>query len=345
MSRHHSPLSFQVLLRGSGTSSASRQLVGAVAAIMLLVAVAGEAREPGAYPERPIRLILPSTPGSPPDLVGRVIGEKLSLALGQPVVFENRPGATGIIGLEVVVRAPADGYTLGVLASPHVVMASLVRTAPFDVEKDLTPIVLVDWTYNILAVPQGSSLKSVADLIAVAKERPGALKFSSGGKVTPSHLAGELFGHEAGVSFTHVPYKGSPEAVLALLSGQVDFSIAPTGALSAQIKAGKVRALATNAPHRLARYQEIPTFAEVGYPTVMIRDWQGIVGPAGVPKAVVDRLYDEVSKIVGAPDVRQRLEGFGMEVADLGPSEFGAGIREERSRWNRLVRDGVLQVE
>jgi len=211
-----------------------------------LIAVAGfaiatlsaQAQEPSSYPVKPIRLIVPTTPGSPPDLVGRVIGEKLAAALGQPLVFDNRPGATGIIGLEAVARSAADGYTLGVIAMPYIVIASLVPKMPYDTEKDLAPVALVNWNYQVLAVLAASPVKSVADLVAAAKGRPGGLKFSSGGNGNPQHLAGELFKREANVDITHVPYKGGPGGVLAVLTGDVDMTFGGVGIVSPYVKGG-----------------------------------------------------------------------------------------------------------
>jgi len=302
------------------------------------------AQEP-AYPVRPIRLIVPSTPGSPPDLVGRVLGERLALALGQPVVVDNRPGASGTIGLNAVAKAAPDGYTLGMLAMPAVVIPSLRAEMPYDTEKDLAAVAMVEWNYNLLAVPAGSPFGSVADLVAAARAKPGAVRFSSGGNGTPSHLAAELLKREAGVDMTHVPYKGIAPAVVAVVSGEVDVTFGSVGTLSPHVKSGKLRTLASTAPQRTQAYPEVPTFVELGYPGVQIRGWNGIVTTAGTPANVVDRLYAEIVKVTAMPEFKLRFEALGLEPAGLGPKEFASHIRAEMQRWGKLVRDLGIKAD
>lgn len=303
------------------------------------------AKEPLPYPAKPIRLIVPTTAGGPPDLVGRLIGEKLAAAMGQAVVVDNRPGATGTIGLAVVARSAGDGYTLGVMGMPSIVAQSLVARMPYDTEKDLVPITLVNWHYHVFAVPGGSPVKSVADFIEAAKARPGALKYSSGGNGTPAHLTSELLKREAVVNITHIPYKGAPAGVQALLSGEVDIMIGAASALLPHIKAGKLRALATPAPQRFAAYPDVPTFAELGLPGVQIRDWQGIVAPAGTTAELIARLHAQIARAAMLPDVKVRMEGMGMEAVGVGPKEFGPHVRSEIRTWNRLVRDAGIQAD
>jgi len=315
----------------------------AIAGFAALPPSAG-AQNPAPYPVKPIRVIVPSTPGSPPDLVGRIIGEKLTAALGKPLVFDNRPGATGIIGLEALARSPADGYTLGVMSQPFVINASLVAKMPYDTEKDLAAVALVNWSYGILSVRAASDLKSVADLVAAAKARPGELKFS-GMNATASHMMGELFNREAGVDIRHIPYTGAPASTLAVLAGDVDMIFGPAGVVSPHIRSGKVRALATTAPQRIAAFPELPTFVELGYPGVQIRDWQGIVAPAGTPKPVIARLYAEIAKAASTPDVKARLEALGMEPASAGPEEFAAHIHSEMQRWGKFVRETGIRTD
>lgn len=290
------------------------------------------------YPTKPIRIIVATPPGSPPDAVARILGERLAAPLGQPVVIENKPGATGMIGLEALTRSAADGYTLGILSMPFLVNAFLVPKMPFDIERDLAPVTLTNWNYQVLAV-RAASFRSVADLIAAAKAKPGALNFASGGNGTPPHLAGELFKRTAGVDIIHIPYKGALEGVSAVLAGDAAMMIGAAGAISPHVKSGKLRALATSAPQRIAAYPDLPTFAELGYPEVQLRDWQGIVAPAGTPKDLIARLYAEIAKAAATPDARRRFEALGMEVADIGPEEFRAHIRSELHRWAKGVRD------
>ena len=208
-------------------------------------------------------------------------------------------------------KAPPDGYTLGILSMPFVIAPSLVAQIPYDLERDFAPIGLVVWHYSILVVPAGSPAKSVPELVALAKAKPGALKFSSGGNGTPPHLAGELFNRAAGLEIAHIPYKGAPASVAALLSGDVDMMIAATGAASVHVKSGKLRALATSSPQRIAAYPALPTFLELGY-GVEIRDWHGIVAPAGTPKDLIGRLHEEIAKVTATPETRQRFEALGM---------------------------------
>ncbi len=319
---------------------------------LALIALAGlviaprlaHAQEP-AYPVKPIRLIVPAPPGAPADMAARVVGEKLAAAFAQPLIFDNRPGATYMIGMEAIARAPADGYTLGIIGLPYILAASLAPKVPYDTDRDFAPVALIDWTYQILAVPAASPVKSVADLVAAAKAKPGALRFSSGGNGTPSHLLGELFKRAARVDITHIPYKGAGPAALAVLTAEVDMMIGPIGPLAPHIKAGKLRALATPAAQRSAAYAELPTLAELGYPEVHVRDWHGVIAPAGTPKHLIARLHTEIAKATAMPDVKQRLEGFGMEAASMGPAEFAAHIRSEFERWGGLVRDAGIKAD
>jgi tripartite-type tricarboxylate transporter receptor subunit TctC len=221
---------------------------------------------------------------------------------------------------------------------PFLVNAFLVPKKPFDIERDLAPVTLTNWNYQVLAV-RAASFRSVADLIAAAKAKPGALNFASGGNGTPPHLAGELFKRTAGVDIIHIPYKGALEGVSAVLAGDAAMMIGAAGAISPHVKSGKLRALATSAPQRIAAYPDLPTFAELGYPEVQLRDWQGIVAPAGTPKDLIARLHAEIAKAAATPDAGRRFEALGMEVADIGPEEFRAHIRSELHRWAKGVRD------
>jgi tripartite-type tricarboxylate transporter receptor subunit TctC len=278
-------------------------------------------------------------------VVARLLGEKLAGALGQPVVVENRPGAIGTIGLNAVAKAPADGHTLGLIALPYIAAPSLLANVPYDTERDLAPVTLITWSYTLLAVSAASSVRSVADLVALANAQPGALKFSSGGNATPPHLAGELFIREAGVKITHIPYKGSPAGVIALLAGDVDLTFGATGTVSPQLKSGKLRALATAAPRRLALHPEIPTLIELGYPALEVSDWQGVVAPAGTHRDVIVRLHAEIVKVLATADFRERLNALGLEASGLGPEPFAAHIHKEIHRWGNLVRAAGIKAD
>jgi len=317
----------------------------AAAAIAAAPPVHAQQKDAGPYPSKPIRIFVPSTPGGPPDLVARLIGDKLAGALGQPLIVENRPGIGGTIALAAVAKAAPDGYTLGIMGLPTVVAPRLTGKLPYDTEKDLAAVTLVNWTYALVAVPAASPARSVADLVALAKAKPDALKFSSGGNGTPAHLGAEMLKHQTGVSLVHIPYKGAPAAVAALVAGDVDLMIASTGPVSPQVKAGKLRVLATPAPHRIAAYPDLPTMIELGYPGVELRDWQGVVAPAGTPREVIGRLHAEIVKVLAMPEIRQRLEAMGMEPAGAGPDEFQAHIRSELQKWGKVVRDAGITAD
>ncbi len=314
------------------------------ATTLALAPLVGQPQGTASYPTKPIKIIAPGPPGSPPDVVARIIGERLAAPLGQPVVIENRPGTNGIIGLHALAKSAPDGYTLGIISMPIVVTPSLVAQMPYDIERDFAPVSLVVWNYQILAVPAASPAKSVADLVSAAKAKPGALKFSSAGYGTPPHLAGELFMRETGVKLTHIPYKGALEQVAALLAGDVDMMIGAAGAISPHVKSGKLRALATPAPRRIAAYSDLPTLVELGYGLEM-RDWLGVLAPAATPKDLIARLQAEITKATTTPELKQRFEALGMEVADVKPEEFGAHIHSETKRWGKVVRDAGIKPD
>lgn len=319
------------------------RIVGSViAALVGLAPLAAHAQQSSTYPVKPIKIIAGSA-GSPPDLIARVISERLGRVFGQPVVVENRPGAGGTIGLNVVAKSPPDGYTLGMLSLPAILSPSLIATMPYDTEKDLAPVSFLNWDYHILVVPAGSSARSVADLVATAKAKPGVLKFSSGGNGTPAHMGAELLKREAGVDIVHIPYKGAAAGATALLTGDVDMMIGATGALSTYIKAGKVRAFAISAQRRIPAYPELPTMVELGYSGIVNLGWAGVVAPTGTPKAVIARLHAEIEKVLAMPEVRERFASFGAEPASMRTEEFGVYIRSELQRWGKVVRDAGIK--
>jgi tripartite-type tricarboxylate transporter receptor subunit TctC len=316
----------------------ARFLVAAALGGMALIA----ASQPAVFPDRPVKLIVPTVPGPPPDVVARLVAEKLSARLAHPVVVENRPGAVGSIGLQAVARAPADGYTLGLLAMPYVVAPSLLPQVPYDIERDFAPVALINWSYAVLAVPAASPAHSLDELIAEAKARPGGLKYASSGNGTPPHLAGEMLKRSAGIELMHVPYKGTPASITALLSAEVDFAFVAPGPLGPHVAAGRVRLLATPAPRRLAAYPDLPTLSELGH-AVEVSDWQGIVAPSGTPAARIKRLHDEIHGVV--LELSDRLRAIGMEPADLGPEEFRQLVRSENAKWRRVVRESGIRID
>lgn len=316
-----------------------------IAALFSLAPFAAHAQQSSSYPTRLIKIIAPTPPGSPPDLIARIIGEKLGGIFGQTVVVENRPGASSTIGLNAVAKSPPDGYTLGILSLPSIASPALIAKMPYDTEKDLAPVSLMVWEYHLLVVPAGSPARSVADLVAAAKAKPGVLKFSSGGNGTPAHLAGELFKREAGVDMVHIPYKGAPAGAIAMLTGDVDMMIGAIGALSVHITSGKLRPLATSALQRLPSYPEVPTLVESGYSRIGNLGWLGVVAPTGTPKAVIARLHVEIGKAIANLELKERLASQGMEPTSMGPEEFGVNIRSELQRWTKVVHDAGIKAD
>jgi tripartite-type tricarboxylate transporter receptor subunit TctC len=298
------------------------------------------------YPSQPIRWLLPGPPGSPPDLAARIVSERLAAVLGQPIIVENRPGAGGTIALSAVAKAPPDGHTLGTLGINHVVAPGLLQQMPYDTVKDLAPVTQLVFSANILVVRTSSPLKTVAEIVGFAKANPARIAYSSAGNATPSHLAAELFRLHAGIDVNHVPYKGPPAAIAAVLGEQVDMAFVGAATVAPYIKSGRLRALATPAPRRLAAFPDLPTMTELGFAGFEIRDWMGIVAPATTPKHVITRLATEIASIIRSPEIKQRFASVGMEGADkLGPEDFGALIRSELPRWAKVVREAGIRAD
>ncbi|MBI3374551.1 MAG: tripartite tricarboxylate transporter substrate binding protein [Betaproteobacteria bacterium] len=316
-----------------------------VATLFGLAAFAANPQDRAPYPAKPVKLIVNTLPGSPPDVLARLLGDKLASSLGQAVVIENRTGGIGMIGLNAVAKAPPDGYTLGILTLPNIVGPSLIARMPFDIEKDLTPVSLFARDANLLVVPSGAPARSVAELIALAKAQPGVLKFASGGISTPAHLAGELFKREAGVDIVHIPYNSAVLGASAVLTGDVDMMFGATLAVSPHVKSGKLRALATTAARRIPAYPDVSTLVELGYANVAFSGWFGVVAPAGTPKETVTRLHLEIRKFGALQETRQRLEAIGLESTEAGPEEFAAYMRSELRRWNKVVRDAGIKAD
>lgn len=308
--------------------------------LLLFGALAAQVHSQPAYPSRPVRIVAPVPPGSPPDVVARLIGERLGRVLGQPVVVENRPGASGTIGLHQVTKAAPDGHTLGVLSMPVTIVPGLLPAMPFDVVKDLTPVRQVVWAGTILVVRSESPFGSIEELVAHAKRAPGQLTFASGGAGTPSHVAGELLGRSIGSEIRHVPYKGAPEGVAAVMSGEVTMMFAAAGAVAPHLGTGRLRGIAVPTPVRLAAFPDIPTMSEKGFREVDIRDWLGIVAPPATPSHIVQRLSNAIGEIAATPEVRDRFRALGMDAVETStPKEFGELVRSETTRWARFVRE------
>jgi tripartite-type tricarboxylate transporter receptor subunit TctC len=306
----------------------------------LLVATQAAAQP---FPAKPIRLLSGAPPGTPGDLAARAIAEPLAAHLRQPVLVENRPGAINTIALAAVARAEPDGHTLGILGMPSTVAPSLLPAMPYDTARDLAPVRQLSWVSNVLVV-HPSAVGSVADLVAAARARPQALTYASGGNGTPAHLAAALFSLGAGIQLRHVPYKGAVAGVAAVMGGQVDLMFAVAPAVLGQLRAGKLRALATPAPARLEALPEVPTLAELGF-AVDVRDWHGIVAPAAVPKPVLAELESGIAAALARPEVKERLARIGLEPAESSAGAFGVLIRSELQKWRRVVTDAGIKPD
>ncbi|MBI3936971.1 MAG: tripartite tricarboxylate transporter substrate binding protein [Betaproteobacteria bacterium] len=298
------------------------------------------------YPTKPIRLIVPFPPGGTTDVVARVIAQKLTENWSQQVVVDNRPGAGGIIGTELAAKAPADGYTL-LLGSitTHAVNPSLYKKLPFDPLRDFAPVSLAVSTPQVLVVHPSVAAKSVKELIALAKAKPGQLNYASAGTGTSPHLTFELFKSMAGVNLVHVPYKGTGPAITDLIGGQVQTMITGVVALYPHIKAGKLRALGATSAKRVAALPDVPTIAESGVPGFDVASWFGVFAPAGTPKPVVTRLNAEIVKILAVPELRRKLAAQGADPATNTPEQFAAYVKSELARWGKVVQATGARVD
>jgi len=291
------------------------------------------------WPAKPIRFIVTLAPGSAVDIVARVVGEAITKPLGQPVVVESRVGAGGVVAAEFVMRAPPDGHTIlvGSIAS-HGINPSLLQKIPYDAMKDFTPVVSLAASPNVLIVSNSLPVKSVKDLIALAAKRPGELTYASGGNGTSHHMGGELFGLLGKVRMSHVPFKGSPQAVGAVVSGEVALMFPNIPNAMGLAKAGKVRILGVTTPKRLSWWPELPTIAESGLPGFEVIAWFGLFGPAGMPSAVVERLNAESNRALAQPAVRENLVQQGFELMGGSVQDFTAFVRSELDKWARVVK-------
>lgn len=319
-----------------------RNLLQSMAAASLATVL--PARAQGAYPERAIRIIVPLPPGSPPDVLARLVADGISRAWKQPVVVDNRPGATGMVGMQAVARAAPDGYTMGVMFLTHTVLPALMGTLTYDTANDLAPVGNLVWLYNVLVVPVDSPVQFLADLVQRAGVQPDVLSFGSGGNGSPAHLIGESFARAAKVRMLHVPFKGPAEAVTGLLGNQVSAMFATSSVAAPLVRGGKLRALAVTSPQRLAALPEVQTLAEAGMPGLELREWEGLVAPAGTPKAIIDKWNAELFRVLGTQEARLRLAELGMTVAaSNAPDEFGALIRSELKNWGQFVRSAGIR--
>ena len=314
-------------------------------AIALAVLMAGAAGA-DVYPSKPIRFVVAFPPGGGTDLVARTIAPRLAERLAQQVVVDNRPGAGGNLGTEIVAKSAPDGYTMLMgSVGPLAINASLFARMPFDPLKDLAPVTLAASTPNVLVVHPSLPVTTVRELIALARARPGAINFASSGQGTPAQLAGELFNSMAGVKMVHVPYKGAAPALADLLGGQVQVMFSTMPPALPHVTAGRLRALAVASLRRSPAAPELPTLDETALPGFEATTWHGVMVPAGTPDAVVARLHHDIVAVLRLPDVAERLSTQGAEAIGSSPEEFASYIRSETTKWAKVVRASGAKVE
>lgn len=299
-----------------------------------------------AYPERPIKLVVPFSPGGGTDAIARSLGVGMAEDLGQPVIIDNKPGAGTVIGTDYVAKSPPDGYTIDVATFAHAVNPSLMPKLPFDAEKDFAPVVMLARGPNILVVRGASPFKSVADVIAAAREGKRHVTFASQGVGTSAHMAGEMFANLAKIKLTHVPYKGAGPAMTDLLGGQVDIMFATAAAAMPQIQSGKLRALAVTTPTRstATALKNVPALAET-VPGFSVESWYGLFVPAGTPKDVIARLNTSATKAMANREFRKKIESEGLTASPGTPQALGDYVHAEQMRWKKVVDENHLRPE
>ncbi len=312
----------------------------------LVIAIMPAAAHAQTYPTKAIRLVIPFPPGGSTDLTGRVLGAKLGETFGQQVIVENRPGASGMIGNELVARAAPDGHmlTMGTIGAMSV-NVSLFKSVPYDSSRDFAPITLTGNVENLLVVHPSLPVRTVKDLIALAAGKSGMLIFASSGTGNAPHLAGELFKQMAKVNLVHLPYKGGGPAMIDLAAGQVSLSFASMPSSLPFAKSGKLRAIAVGGAKRSPAAPEIPTIAESGVPGFEVTDWQGLLAPAKTPAAVIERLNRETIRILNEREVKDRLAAAGLVVVTNTPTQFAEFIRAEIDKWGRVIRSAGIKPE
>jgi tripartite-type tricarboxylate transporter receptor subunit TctC len=303
------------------------------------------AQSTAAYPAKPIRLIVPFPPGSGTDILARILAQEMSKSWKQAVVVDNRPGASTIIGTDIVAKAPPDGYTLVMASNNHAINSTLFGKLPFDPVKDFTPVGQVAVLPFMLVVTPALPVNNVKDLLELALAKPGKLNYASTGNGTPPHVAAELLKQQAGINLLHIPYKGSADAVTAVISGTVSVMFANTLSVLSQVRAGRLRALAVGSPQRIAIAPELPTIAESGFPGFDVNLWAGILAPANTPKDIVVKLNNEIVRILGLPDVQKNFAAQGAEIRPSTPEQFAKFINDEIDRLGKVAKAANMHAD
>ena len=315
-----------------------RRLVAALASLAAALAVAAPPAFAQAWPDRAVRILVPAPAGSSLDVLARTIGEKLKDKSGATVIVENKPAAGGTVATAEVAKAAPDGHTLLLGFNGPLATGPLVQKVPYDVLKDLAPVVITSSQPNVLAVNAALPIKSVAELVAYAKANPGKLNYASVGNGSSSHLNAELLKSMTGIDAVHVPFNGSPPAVLATVQGETQMMFAVMQPLQAQVQAGKLRAIAVTTPKRFPLLPDVPAIAESGYPGFEALAWNGLVAPAGTPRPVIDKINAEVNAILKQPDVVQKMNAAGFDLIGGTPEDFAKLIAADTARWTPVVK-------
>ena len=333
----------RVLVVAAAAAAAAAATAAAVAAVALL-ALAGPAFAQDAWPNKPVRLVVPFSPGGSTDVIGRLLGQKLSVLWGQPVIVENRAGAGGNVGADVVAKAPADGYTLLMASGSITINPSLYKRMPFDTKKDLVPINNVTQGPMLVVVPDNSPYKTLKDLIGAAKAKPGTINFGSAGVGSQVHLAGENFADAAGLDLSHVPYKGEALAYNDLVSGQVQMMVGNFAAASALVGPNRLRALAVTSRQRMPQLPDVPSAHEAGLPGFENIGWFGLLAPAGTPAAVIQKVQRDTARAMAETEMKARLYVQGLQPVVNSSAEFTGQIDDELQRWAKIVASRKLQA-
>jgi tripartite-type tricarboxylate transporter receptor subunit TctC len=299
-----------------------------------------------AYPAKPVRIVVPYSAGGGTDIVARAVGQKLNEKWGQSVIVDNRVGANGIIGADAVAKAPADGYTL-LMATPAEVSTSphLYPDIPYNAGRDLAPITLIAVTPLVVAVYPGVPAKTIAELIALAKNKPGTMGFATPGTGSAQHLTGEMLMMFAGIKLVHVPYKGAGQSIPDVIGGQVPIGIYGVLTISQHVKAGRLRVLAVTTPKRSTAYPDFPTLSESGFPGFDTSLWFGLLAPAATPKGVVAKIHDDVIQVLKLPDVKERIASQGAEIIADTPAEFAEFIAAESGKYAKIIKQAGVKLE
>jgi tripartite-type tricarboxylate transporter receptor subunit TctC len=321
-----------------------KTLFRALAALVIVFGCAGGALAQS-WPNRPIRMIVPYTPGGYTDLMARLVGQKISDALGQPIIFENKPGANAIIGTDVVAKAAPDGYTFGTVIAAHAVNATLNPKLPYDTLKDFSYVSLMSVAPLILIAHPSLPANNVQELIALAKAKPGELNFASSGVGAAAHLTMEMFKSRTGTDIQHIPYKGTAGALQDVIGGRINVMFDVVGPLMPQVRSGLAKAIVVTAKERIPAASDVPTMAEQGVTDFVSGTWAGIIAPAGTPKEIVDRVSAEAKKALADPALKEKLVEQGIVAVGSTPEEFRAFVGEEIVRWRKVITDAGIKME